>query len=42
MTPVGRHLQFWTEWRWYGYAEPYYGYEGFRSHLFLIGFKITR
>lgn len=32
--PFGPHVQFNTEWRWYALTQPYYLYEGFRSHQF--------
>ncbi|MCU1237212.1 MAG: hypothetical protein JWP63_5179, partial [Candidatus Solibacter sp.] len=40
--PVHRHVQWNTEWRWYGFGETIYQYEGFRAHLFMTGLKISR
>jgi hypothetical protein len=40
--PLQKHVQWNTEWRWYGYGEQLYQYEGFRTHLFMTGFKLTR
>ena len=40
--PLQKHVQWNTEWRWYGYGEQLYQYEGFRAHLFMTGFKLTR
>ncbi len=39
--PVVKHVQWFGEWRWYGYSEPFYVYEGFRAHLFLTGLRLT-
>jgi len=39
--PLGTHLQFNTEWRWYGLSERYYVYEGFRSHQFTTALRFT-
>jgi hypothetical protein len=40
--PVNRHLTWFTEWRYYGYGEAFYLYEGFRSHLLTTGLRLTR
>lgn len=40
--PVHKNVQFWSEWRWYGYAEPFYGYENFRANLIMGGIRISR
>ena len=40
--PPVKHVQLWGEWRWYGYAEPFYGYENFRANLILVGLRISR
>jgi hypothetical protein len=39
--PIVKHVQWFGEWRWYGYSEPFYLYEGFRSHLFLTGLRLS-
>ena len=39
---INKHLTWYTEWRWYGFAEPFYLYEGFRTHLFATGLRVTR
>ncbi len=39
--PLVKHVQWFGEWRWYGYTEPFYLYEGFRTHLFLTGLRLT-
>ncbi len=41
MIPVVKKLQWFGEWRWYGYSQTLYLYEGFRSNHFLTGFRVT-
>ena len=38
--PLGRHVQWNSEWRWYGFNEPFYLYEGFRTHHFVTGLRL--
>jgi hypothetical protein len=40
--PLQKHIQWNTEWRWYGYGEQLYQYEGFRAHIFMTGLKLIR
>ncbi|HVX67425.1 MAG TPA: hypothetical protein VHA11_12520, partial [Bryobacteraceae bacterium] len=40
--PITEHVQFNTEWRWYGMTQPFYLYEGFRSHQFTTSLRYTR
>ena len=40
--PLGKNLQWNSEWRWYGFGEAIYQYEGFRAHLFMTGFKVSK
>jgi hypothetical protein len=40
--PVHRHVQVTGEWRWYGFGEEFYRFEGFRTHLFTAGLRIVR
>ena len=40
--PIRKNIQWNTEWRWYGYSEPTYLYEGFRTHTFMTGFRVSR
>jgi hypothetical protein len=40
--PLNRHLSWNTEWRWYGMGEPSYVFEGFRTHVFTTGLRISR
>src|SRR5579885_1197885 len=40
--PLCKNL-FWTaEWRYYGFGEAYYLYEGFRAHIFMTGLRLTK
>jgi len=40
--PLGSHVSWFTEWRYYGYGETLYLYEGFRTHLVTTGLRFTR
>jgi hypothetical protein len=40
--PIGRHLAWNTEWRYYGFGEAFYLYESFRTHLITTGLRFTR
>jgi hypothetical protein len=40
--PLQKHVQWNTEWRWYGYGEQLYQYEGFRAHIFMTGLKLIK
>ncbi len=40
--PPYKHMSWYGEWRYYGFAEPFYLYEGFRSQLVTIGVRLTR
>jgi hypothetical protein len=40
--PLGSHVSWFTEWRYYGYGEAFYLYEGFRTHLVQTGVRLTR
>ena len=39
-TPVYKHMNWYGEWRYYGFAEPFYLYEGFRAHLLTLGVRV--
>jgi hypothetical protein len=39
--PLGAHAQFNTEWRWYALSQPFYLYEGFRSHQFITALRFS-
>ena len=40
--PTGKHLAWFAEWRYYGYGEAFYLYEGFRANLGTLGVRYTR
>jgi hypothetical protein len=40
--PLSKHLNWFTEWQYYGYGEAFYLYEGFRAHLVTTGLRLTR
>lgn len=40
--PLGKHVNWFAEWRYYGYGETFYLYEGFRSHLVTTGLRFSR
>ena len=40
--PFTKKINWFTEWRYYGYGEAFYFYEGFRAHLVTTGLRFTR
>jgi hypothetical protein len=42
IVPVAPGWAWVSEWTYYGYGESFYSYEGFRTHLFTTGIRITR
>ena len=40
--PAGKHVYWNTEWRWYGYSDQLFLYQGFQTHLFQTGVKLSR
>jgi hypothetical protein len=40
--PLQKHVSWNTEWRWYGFGEQLYLFEGFRAHVFMTGLKVTK
>jgi hypothetical protein len=40
--PIRKNVQWNTEWRWYGYTEPQFLYEGFRTHTFMTGLRVSK
>jgi hypothetical protein len=40
--PVHKHVQWITEWRWYGFSEVIYSFENFQTHMFFTGLKVTK
>ena len=39
--PVNKNLSEFAEWRYCGYDEAFYLYEGFRTHLVTAGLRFT-
>ncbi len=39
--PLHRKAGVFGEWRWYGYSEQVYRYEGFRAHHFILGLRLA-
>jgi hypothetical protein len=42
VVPVAKNVSWVSEWRYYGYGEVFYLYEGFRTHLVTTGLRFTR
>jgi hypothetical protein len=42
LLPVTKNLSGFAEWRYYGYGEAFYLYEGFRTQLITAGLRFTR
>jgi hypothetical protein len=40
--PAGKHVYWNTEWRWYGYSDQLYLFQGFQTHLFQTGVRLSR
>jgi len=40
--PLQKHVYWNTEWRWYGFGEQFYLFEGFRAHTFMTGLRLTK
>jgi hypothetical protein len=40
--PTGKHLNWFAEWRYYGFGEPFYTYEDFHAHTITAGVRIIR
>jgi hypothetical protein len=40
--PVSKHAGVFAQWQYYGYGEAFYLYEGFRTHLFTAGLRLSR
>lgn len=41
LLPLHRHVAWYAEWRWYGLSQEFYSFEGFRTHHFLTGLRLT-
>lgn len=42
VVPVAKNIQWVSEWRYYGYGEVFYLYEGFRANLVTTGLRFTQ
>ena len=42
LLPLSKNVNWFTEWRYYGYGEAFYLYEGFHAHLVTTGLRFTR
>ncbi len=40
--PVQKNISLYADWQWYGMSEALYLYEGFRTHAFITGVRLTR
>lgn len=40
--PLHKHVSWNTEWQYYGFGEQFFLYEGFRTHAFTTGVRVTR
>jgi hypothetical protein len=40
--PIGKKMSLFADWRYYGYGEAFYLYEGFRANLVTTGLRFTR
>jgi hypothetical protein len=40
--PLHKQVQWTAEWRWYGFGERFYQFEGFRAHVFMTGLRVSR
>ena len=40
--PVNKKLMWVSQWHYYGYSEPFYPYEGFRTHVLTTGLRFSR
>jgi hypothetical protein len=40
--PIEKHVRWNTEWRYYGFSEAFFLYEGFRTNTFTTGFRVTK
>jgi hypothetical protein len=40
--PLWKRVSWNSEWKYYGYGEQFYMYEGFRAHVFMTGLRVTK
>lgn len=41
LLPVTEKIHFYSEWKWFGLAQPFYLFEGFRTHMIQTGFRFN-
>ncbi len=41
LLPVTEKVHFYSEWRWFGLAQPFYLFEGFRTHMIMTGLRFN-
>jgi hypothetical protein len=42
VVPISARVAWVSDWRYYGFGETFYAYEGFRTHLITTGLRLTR
>lgn len=40
--PLSAMVEAYGEWRWYGMTQALFLYEGFRTHMGVVGLRLTR
>ena len=40
--PFTKQVMWVSQWRYYGYSEAFYAYEGFRTHMLTTGLRFSR
>jgi hypothetical protein len=40
--PLHKRIQWFSEWQYYGFGESFYLFEGFRTHLFMTGLRVSQ
>lgn len=41
LLPVTEKIHFYSEWRWFGLNQPFYLFEGFRTHMIMTGVRFN-
>ncbi len=41
LLPIHKHVSCYAEWRWYGYSQTFYLFEGFRTHHLAAGLRLS-
>jgi hypothetical protein len=39
--PLSQRVQWYAEWRWYGFSQAFYMFEGFRTHHLMTGLRLN-